>query len=147
MKSIVSAIQNLSKMDPTSPELARYTDSLVAHLAAVESDGLSNQVKRLKVAAEVPAANYAKIVKIASELEQVVEMSKLPGNEEIRTQVASIVSKVAGLFAEVDTASDLAGKSLEAIEKAVHSLYSNGKTNDPATYYFAARGKGHHSKE
>jgi hypothetical protein len=147
MKSIIAAVQELTAMDPTDPKCAEATEKLVEATAAAEHKDIEESVASLKQAAEIPAKNYAKIASIAGDLMKVVQLSKHPENEGMRPKVASLVSKVAGLFAECDTADHLAGKSLEEIEKAVHSLYSNGAQNKAGTYNFKLRGKGHHGKE
>lgn len=145
MQNIIAAVGDLIKMDVNDPRVASASDKLVDQLMPAPVS-VMDKAKRLMTAAEIPARNYAHIAKIANDLVKVVEIAERPENAEMRPKVASLVSKVAGLFAEVDTWDHLAGKSLEQIETAVHSLYSGGKLNDPNTYNFAARGKGHHSK-
>lgn len=104
---------------------------------------IGEQIDKLHAAALVPASNYARIVSILGGLKRAAMASARPQNAEIRPRVADAVRKVAGIFAEVDTVQDL-NKPLEAIEKAVHSLYGDQSKN--STFYLERRGKGHHSK-
>ena len=107
---------------------------------------LKDQMKILNSAAERPARNYQRIISIIAGIDRLLDASSRPENASLRPQVISVATKVAGIFAEVDTADDL-DKPLEAIERAVHKLYNNGKMNDPKTYNFSQSGRGHHSKD
>ena len=97
----------------------------------------------MKAAAAVPARNYQRIVRIIDGLDKAHRLASRPQNVGVRPRIVDLFRKTAGVFAEVDTVQDL-DKPLEAIEKAVHSLY--GDQNSPNTYNFESRGKGHHKK-
>lgn len=105
---------------------------------------IKEQIQKLKSAAAIPASNYRRIYEIASNLERAWDHASKPQNVGIRPQLQAAVAKVAGIFAEVDTVADL-DKPLEAIEKAVHSVYGDQSKN--STFYFQRRNKGHHGKD
>jgi len=155
----------LAQMDPQDEAVDRSIDGLEAQIALLQSEvekpageknsfgehsrksdieHLGDQIDQLRSAAVVPAANYRRIVSILSGLKQAFVAAQRPQNAAIRPQIASIVEKVAGIFSEVDTVQDL-DKPLEAIEKAVHSLYGDQSKN--STFYFERRNKGHHSEK
>lgn len=104
---------------------------------------IKDQIQKLKSAAAIPAANYRRIFNIASELERAWDFASKPQNVAVRAQLKDSVAKIAGIFAEVDTVADL-DKPLEAIEKAVHSVYGDQSKN--STFYFERRNKGHHKE-
>ncbi len=165
VKNIVAASKRLAEADPQSEAVQRTVKelqdqiSLLNELAKKDKGSpwgsksmkddvafIGEQIKTLKSAAAAPAANYRRIFNILASLEKVWDLASRPQNAAVRPKIASVIEKVAGVFAEVDTVDDL-NKPLETIEKAVHSLYSGGKMNDPSTYYFGQRGKGHHEKK
>lgn len=146
IQAIVATVNKLSSLDVDDPQVVALSERLASMLVTASSedpDFLYEQLKRLHQAAEVPSKNYGRILAISAALGRAVQMSRRPQNAALRPKIANIVQKVAGLFAEVDTAEDL-DKPLEQIEKAVHSLYGDQGKN--STYYFDRRGKGHHSK-
>lgn len=106
-------------------------------------DFIKDQIQKLKSAAAIPAANYRRIFNIASELERAWDFASKPQNVAVRARLKDSVAKIAGIFAEVDTVADL-DKPLEAIEKAVHSVYGDQSKN--STFYFERRNKGHHKE-
>jgi len=153
INKIAAEVNVLSQLETGDPDIIAIVDSIASQVATLEQEftstedlsNISEQIKKLHAAAVMPAKNYQRIASILSGLSHVVEVAKRPGNESIRPKVASIAAKVAGIFAEVDTVQDL-DRPLSEIEKAVHSLYSNGQQNNSQTYNFVERGKGHHSK-
>jgi len=151
VKSIIAAVKTLNQMNVNDPQVVKVVGDL-ARIASedtasrVDAEFLSSQINRLASAAKTPAENYARIMRIAGNLQRVVEISQRPQYAAMRPQIASLIERVAGIFAECDTAAELAKHSLDEIETAVHKLYSNGSLNDPNTYNFKARGKGHHGK-
>ena len=166
IKRIASLINKLSSADPLDAEVAALTEEIASELEAAgmnelseskapvhmevpvhsEPDSLMEQVASLHSAATIPAKNYARVASITSGLARAVEISRRPQYAAVRPRIAKIVSKLAGIFSEVDLAEDVSARSLEEIERMVHSLYSNGAQNKPSTYDFVARGKGHHNK-
>jgi hypothetical protein len=168
LRQIVATARRLAESEPTesnaqSEAVARTVAELqeqVKMLNSIEKPGgykgsfgensqkddiafIGEQVKRLKSAAEPAARNYARITTILAGLQRACEIAKRPQYAAVRPKIASIVEKTAGVFAEIDLVSDL-NKPLEAIEKAVHSLYGDQSKN--STYYMDRRGKGHHEK-
>ena len=157
IRAVVASVKKLASMDPSDPGVAAESDALAAALGGVkpqlaadtdskvasdESAFLLDQLKKLHRAAEIPSKNYGRILAISAALGRAVQIAQRPQNAEVRPKIASIVKKVAGLFAEVDTSEDL-DKPLSEIERAVHGLYGNQEQNK--TFYFDRRGKGHHS--
>lgn len=149
VRKIVAAVSSLSKANPADPEVLKHVAALVESTepqkAAIPTDELRAQIARLHKAAVTPAKNYSRIISIASGLDRAAVMARNSGPD-MQRQIASLIQKVAGIFAECDTADELASHSLAEIEAAVHRLYNNGKQNDPHTYDFVQRGAGHHSK-
>lgn len=150
IRAIVATVKTLSATDPMNPDVVALVDELVSLVngpstvaSDVDLDFVYRQIKKLHQAAEIPTKNYGRILAISASLGRAVQIARRPQNAAIRPKLASLVAKVAGLFAEVDTVEDL-DKPLEQIEKAVHALY--GDQNDPHTYNFVERGKGHHSR-
>lgn len=160
----VAMAKHLAQMDPQDEAVGRTVDGLEAQVALLRGgvdkpvgeknshgdqlrkddiEHLGDQINKLRSAAIVPASNYRRIVSIMTGLRQACEFAKRPQNAAVRPRIAQIVEKVAGVFAEVDTVQDL-DKPLEAIEKAVHSLYGDQSKN--STFYLERRGKGHHTK-
>ncbi len=163
VKNILAISRRLAAMDPQDEAVARTVtemqDSakLLGELARDDKsspwgaqsmkddiDSLGDQIKRLKAAAAVPAANYRRMFEILASMERVWSVAAKPQNAAVRPKVASMVRKIAGVFAEVDTVQDL-DKPLESIEKAIHGLYGPSQSENSA-YYFDRRGKGHHGK-
>lgn len=105
---------------------------------------IHQQIDKLHSAAVKPAAQYQRIMAILGGLKRAAQAAERPGNAHLRGKVGTIVQKVAGIFSQVDTVEDL-DKPLEAIEKAVHSLYGDQSKN--STFYLDRRGKGHHSEK
>jgi hypothetical protein len=165
IRAVVASAKKLASMDPSDPGVVAESDALAAALGGVEyspplsadflegagaedakvasdeSKFLLDQLKKLHRAAEIPSKNYGRILAISAALGRAVQIARRPQNAEVRPKIASIVKKVAGLFAEVDTAEDL-DKPLSEIERAVHGLYGDQSSNK--TFYFDRRGKGHH---
>lgn len=155
---LVAAVKKLSSTDPNNPatkaaltEVMAAVDALsvsdkapVVATQDIDVNFLMEQVKKLHQAAETPIKNYSRMMSITAGLGRAIEISKRPQNAEVRPRIATIVEKVAGLFAEVDTAEDL-DRPLAEIEKAVHSLYGDQSKN--STLYFDRRNKGHHSDQ
>jgi len=161
---VIAAVKRLAETDPQSEAVARTVQVLEAeakllggevekpagfkgsfgeHSNHQDTDFLKDQIKKLHSAAIVPATRYQRIIAITAGLNRALLASERPQFAALRPRVAKIVEHVAGLFAEVDTVEDL-DKDLEAIEKAVHSLYGDQSKN--STFYFDRRGKGHHTK-
>lgn len=164
LKKVVAAVKRLAETDPQSEAVSRTVDVLQEEAKLLggevekpagfkgsfgeqsnkdDVDFLKDQVKKLHSAAIAPAARYQRILAITAGLHRALQASERPQFAALRPRIAKIVEKTAGVFAEVDTVADL-DKELEAIEKAVHSLYGDQSAN--STYYFDRRGKGHHSK-
>ncbi len=163
VKNLLASSRRLAEMDPqddaVSRTVAEMQDSakLLGELARDDKsspwgaqsmkddiDSLGEQIKRLKAAAAMPAANFRRMYNILASMERVWALAARPQNAAVRPKVASMMKKIAGVFAEVDTVQDL-DKPLGAIEKAIHSLYGDQSSN--GTYYFDRRGKGHHKGE
>lgn len=163
VKNLLASSRRLAEMDPQDEAVARTVAEMTEHtkllgeLASKDKsspwgaqsmkddiDAMGDQIKRLKAAAAMPAANFRRMYDILASMERVWADAARPQNASVRPKVASMMKKIAGVFAEVDTVQDL-DKPLGAIEKAIHSLYGDQSSN--ATYYFDRRGKGHHSKE
>jgi hypothetical protein len=163
VKNLLASSRRLAEMDPQDEAVARTVAEMGEHakllgeLASKDKsspwgaksmkddiDAIGDQIKRLKAAAAIPAANYRRMFDILSSMEQVWAVAARPQNASVRPKVASMMKKIAGVFAEVDTVQDL-DKPLDAIEKAIHSLYGDQSSNN--TYYFDRRGKGHHKGE
>jgi hypothetical protein len=162
VKSLIATSRRLAAMDPQDEAVSRTvaemqeSAKLLGELARDDKsspwgaqsmkddiDAIGDQIKRLKAAAAVPAANYRRIYDICSSFERLWSVAARPQNAAVRPKVAGLFKKVAGVFAEVDTVQDL-NKPLDAIEKAVHQLYGDQSKN--STFYFDRRGKGHHSE-
>lgn len=160
VRNLIAAASRLAEMDPQDEAVSRTVDGLNENVKLLKElaredksspwgaqsmkddiDSIGEQIKRLKSAAAVPAANYRRIYDILSSLERAWEVASRPQNAAIRPKLAATTSRIAGIFAEVDTVQDL-DKPLSAIEKAVHSLYGDQSSN--STYYFDRRNKGHH---
>lgn len=161
-KKVFATTRDLLKTDPNDESVQRIVASLkeqVIQLAS-EVDGpsessqvaspddsiefLQGQISKMQQAAEIPSKNYTRIVEIFKGLSRAAKICERPQYASLRPRIATIVEKVAGIFSEVDTVQDL-DKPLEAIEKAVHSLYGDQSKN--GTYMFERRGKGHHSEK
>jgi len=161
-RKLMTATRRLAQMDPQDEAVSRTVDGLKEQIAQLtcmsdkptgeknahgdqsrkdDVDFLKGQISKLQQAAETPSKNYQRIVEILKGLHRAAQACERPQYAALRPRISAIVSKVAGVFAEVDTVADL-DKPLEAIEKAVHGLY--GKQDLNSTYYFDRRGKGHH---
>lgn len=162
--TIIATSRQLAAMDPLDEAVGRTVAELEANAKLLKEqasedksspwgaqsmkddiEAIGAQITTLKAAAALPASNYRRMYEILAGLEKAWTIASRPQNAALRPKLATVFKKTAGIFAEVDTVQDL-DKPLEAIEKAVHSLYSGGKMNDPATYNFAQRGKGHQGK-
>lgn len=147
-RQIIAAVGALRKMNPADPRVEKISSDLVSALQPVQTvsvDGIRSEIARLHKAAATPAKNYTKILSIATGLDRAVSLSRT-ADPAVQAKLAALVQKVAGIFAECDTADELASHTLDEIQAAVHRLYNNGKQNDPHTYDFVQRGAGHHSK-
>lgn len=100
---------------------------------------IATELRTMREAAVTQMARYRKIAALLETMESVHAESLRPQNAAVRPKVASAVAKIAGVFAEVDTVEDL-DKPLEAIQKAISSLY--GDTSKNSSYYFSRREKG-----
>jgi len=149
-RRLAAAIGTLSKLNPLDPKVASVVSDIESMTRVSSSDvdlsGVKKEIARLHQAAAVPAKNYARVMSIMAGLNKAVDIANQERYASLRPQIARLVTKVAGIFSLCDTADELSAHSLEEIESAVHKLYSGGKLNDPDTYNFSARGKGHHSK-
>lgn len=151
VKQLIAAIADLNKQSATSPDVVKIAGFLDTHTnkmvgTTVSMEELKTHVSRLQKAASAPAKNYTRMLSITAGLNRAIELSKQPENAAIQPRIATLVNKVAGIFALCDTADELSAKSLEEIEAAVHRLYDGGAMNKPNTYNFEARGKGHRNK-
>lgn len=163
VKNLLASSRRLAEMDPQDEAVARTVAEMGEHTKLLgelatkdksspwgaqsmkdDIDAIGDQIKRLKAAAAIPAANYRRMFDILSSMEKVWAVAARPQNASVRPKVAAMMRKVAGVFAEVDTVQDL-DKPLDAIEKAIHSLYGDQSSN--SIYYFDRRGKGHHKSE
>lgn len=100
---------------------------------------VATELRTMREAAVEQMARYRKIASLLETMEAVHAESLRPQNASVRPKVAAVVSKIAGVFAEVDTVEDL-DKPLEAIQKAISSLY--GDTSKNSSYYFSRNQKG-----
>lgn len=164
VKKVIAAVKKLAQTDPQDEAVSRTVDVLKAEADAIEAseqpgghsgsfgehsqsedaEFLKDQISKLHAAATVPAARYQRVLAITAGLHRALQATEKPQYAALRPKIARIAARVAGIFAEVDTVKDL-DKDLEAIEKAVHSLYGDQSSN--STFYFDRRGKGHHKGE
>jgi hypothetical protein len=171
-RRVFASVKKLAQTEVESPEttevvqdLAKAVQALVEALGSEESEeaqegapeaqegapegvqsqaaSVHEQIDRMHAAASGPAKNYQRVVSVLGGLKRAALAAERPENASSRPKIVEITKRVAGLFAEVDTIQDL-DKPLEAIEKAVHSLY--GEQSKNSTYFFERRGKGHHSE-
>lgn len=132
---------------PSAPSAPPTSQPEPAPTVTIEEPAsVIDQIDAIRSAAAAPAERYNRVVSIMDGLRHAALLAQRPQNAAIRPRVASIVEKIAGVFAEIDTVKDL-DKPLEQIESAVHSLYNGGKLNSPKTYMFEQRGVGHRSKK
>lgn len=164
VNKVIAAVKRLAETDPQCDAVKETVDVLQAeakllggevekpagfpgsfgeHSTQQDVDFLKDQVRALHSAALKPAARYQRILAITAGLHRALLAAEKPQYAALRPRIAKIVERTAGLFAEVDTVEDL-DKPLEAIEKAVHSLYGDQSKN--STFYFESRGKGHRTK-
>lgn len=150
VKELIKSVHRLAATDPESDNVEGAVDAVSDALTGLGAVGetpdiraVEQQIDSMFSAASVPAHNYKRMAEILRNLKGVCVAARKPQNAPVRPRIAAIVSKVAGLFAEVDTAEDL-DKPLSEIERAVHSLYGDQSKN--STYYFNRRGKGGHGK-
>lgn len=151
VKELVKSVHRLAATDPESEHVEAAVNSVSDALESLESVGETSDIQAVEqsidsmfTAASVPARNYRRMAGILQNLKGVCVAARKPQNASVRPRIAAVVQKVAGLFAEVDTAEDL-DKPLSEIEKAVHALYGPNQSSNSA-YYFERRGKGHHGK-
>jgi len=104
---------------------------------------IGDQISKLKSAAKIPLKNYQRIIKILEGVETIHKLAARPQNAAVRPHIATIVQKMAGVFAEVDTTADL-DKPLEQIEKAVAAIYKDQSKN--STYYFERKNLKNHPR-
>lgn len=151
-RELVKAVHRLSATNPDNETVVAAVEGVSQILQQFDSDTVSAiddgvmetveaEVDQMYTAASVPARNYRRMATILDDLKRVCVEARKPQNAAIRPRVAGVVKKVAGLFAQVDTAEDL-DRPLSEIEKAVHGMYGDQSKN--STYYFERRGKGHH---
>lgn len=158
MKTILASVRKLAQMDPqdaavdATVEELRANVSLISEKAGDSEDGhakdsmkddvsfINDQISKLHAAASAPARNYQRVLAIVAGLARAAKAAEQPRNAAVRPRIAGLVAKVAGVFAQIDMVEDL-DKPLEAIEKAVHSLYGDQSKN--STFYLGRRGKGH----
>lgn len=169
LNNVVSASRRLADTDPEDAAISRVVNHLqeqanLLHMLMTQRptpdtapsnrgfgkdsmdndiEFISHQIQKLKTAAAVPMRNYQRIVSICDGLTRAATSARRPQNAAIRPKIATVVKRIAGIFAEVDTVEDLE-KPLDQIEKAVHSLYGDQSKNE--TYYFDRRNKGHHGE-
>jgi len=166
LRSLIASVRKVAEVDLSVntneglAEVATAVDALEAQLASFgqkpaadpaetpaelasapldESGTLYGHIASLRVAAEKPLKNYQRVVALCASLDKIARIAARPQYAAARPMIATCVTKLAGIFAQVDSVEDL-DKPLEAIESAVHSLYKN--PNDPSTYNFSAKNKG-----
>jgi len=152
IQQIKTASDQLAALEPSSEKVPKLVEAIHAHvnlLAAEEPPpvnmaALKTELDQLHQAALLPAQNYRRIANICHELIRIHHLAAQPQNAAVRPQFANLITKVAGIFAEIDTVADL-DKPLEEIEKAVHKLYGPDQSKNSMPY-FERRGKGHHSE-
>lgn len=163
IRTVIAAVKKLAQMDPQDAAVDATVEALHGDVALIgeqmreatpgfgkdsmkdDIGFINDQIKKLQTAAATPARNYQRITAILAGLSRAAQAASQPRYAALRPQIATIVAKVAGVFSEVDTVQDL-DKPLEAIEKAVHSLYGPSQSKNDA-YMFERRNKGHHSGE
>jgi hypothetical protein len=157
---LVFAVRKLASADTADANLEKYVDSIHSFVAGIghgpkipvvasaeddaKLDSIKDSLAKMHAVATTTSANYKRILSICAGLKSAVEIAERPNYASFRPKISSIVKKVAGIFAEVDTVEDL-DKPLAEIEKAVHALYGPSQSSNSA-YYFDRRGKGHHSE-
>lgn len=164
-KKALASTRHLAQMDPQDEAVSQTVDGLKEQIAQLTSEVdkptgeanshgdqsrkddvsfLKDQITKLQQAAEIPAKNYSRVVEVLKGLERAAQACERLQYAALRPRISTIVEKIAGVFAEVDTVEDL-DKPLAAIEKAVHGLYGDQSKN--STFYFDRRGKGHQKSE
>ena len=151
-KSLQTVIENVHRLAATDPNGGGVEDNVQSLFNSVNTlseddpiidpvgNSLIEQVDLMRSLMSSAIAKHQKVMEILNGVREAVELLELPANEPMRPRVASVVQKIAGVFAAVDTVADLEGKSLDEIENAVHKLYGNQALN--STFYTARRGKG-----
>lgn len=154
IKNLVESVNRLAATDPNSDHVQSRVDEIMKTASAVKTAATATketavigQIDKMRSAAVVPASNYGRVVRILDGLRHAAVLAQEPQNEPVREQIASIVNKVAGVFAEIDTVQDL-DKPLAEVESAVHALYGKqfgeqGQSSNKMSY-FERRGKGFH---
>ncbi len=155
MKDLVQSIRRLASVDVNSDsQVTEAVDSVFKSVKNASAGSSNNSPKqsvdadnsliakidRFASAIKTPADNYRRMEKIVAGVRRLAMISERSGNSDLKEKTSRILVKLAGVFKEVDTVSDL-DRPLEEIEKAVHSLYGDQSKN--STYYFERRGKGH----
>lgn len=155
-KSLQTVIENVHRLAATDPvgdgvsnsvkTLFDSVNSLKAEVPAqTDSSSVIEQIDLMRSLVASSMNKHEKMMNILNGVRKAAELLQLPVNESMRPRVASVVQKIAGIFAEVDTVADLEGKSLEQIEKAVGSLYGNNQSLNK-NFYFTRAGRGHGPK-
>ena len=169
-KSVMATTRHLAQMDPQDEAVSRTVEGLKEQVAQLTSeiekpageknsfgdtsrkddvDFLKGQITKLQQAAEAPAKNYARINEILKGLLRAAQVAERPQYASVRPRISAIVTKLAGVFSEVDTVQDL-NKPLQAIEAAIHKLYSGGNEKGQSandSCMFDRKGRGHHSEK
>lgn len=166
LNQVIKSVNRLAATDPSSPSVEERARELLASVGqfktaleptpapaperevaparsefVVDNPSILDEIDQMRSAAAKPAERYGRVIAILDGLRHAAVLAGRPQNAAVRPQIAVIVKKVAGVFAEVDTVQDL-DKPLEQIERAVHGLYGNQSSN--SCYYFDRRGKGGH---
>jgi hypothetical protein len=163
IKQILASSVKLAESDPQDEAVARAVKGLESQVSILRDqmkgsrswskdsmqsdiDSLGNQISRLKKAAEIPAKNWKQIVNITEGLHRAAIIASQPQNHNPETisKLKEITAKVAGLFQEIDTTDDMAGKSLSEIEAAVAKLYGDQSNNKS---FYGLSNRGHHTKK
>ena len=161
VKEILAFTRKLAEMDPKDDAVSRAVKGLESQIAILREqmkgtrswakdsmssdiEYLQEEIKRMKAAAEIPAKNWQRVISILDGLHRAATLAVRPQNSEVAPRIKEITAKVAGLFKEIDTAEDIAEKSLEEIEKAVANMYGDQSKN--STYYKLDT-KGHHAEK
>lgn len=162
LKNLTATIKRLAETDPHDEAVKQIVTDLQEQAGQLKEQARENpnspwgaqsmkddiefigdQISQLKSAAEIPMKNYQRIVKILEGIDTIHKLAARPQNAAVRPHIATIVKKVAGVFAEVDTTADLE-KPLEQIEKAVAAVYKDQSKH--STYYFERRNLKNHPR-
>ena len=149
LQEVVNSVHRLAATDPTSEGVSNKVQSLYDSISDLKlSEPLDStiggsvieQIDLMRSGIASSINKHQKVMNILDGIRTAAELVQLPQNELMRSRVASVVQKIAGVFAAVDSVADLEGKSLEAIQAAVHKLYGDQSKN--GTFYTSRRGKG-----